>query len=272
MAFTSKYIAKKPDLNGYVDYTDAEHHVWRQLFTRQIQCLPNRACDEFIQGLAILDYPSSQLPQLNDVSAKLTQATGWSVVPVEALIPAAEFFRLLAQREFPAATFIRTPEDLDYVTEPDIFHELFGHCPLLTQPVYADFVQAYAQFVLASDKNDWLLLQRLFWFTVEFGLINNPGGLRAYGGGILSSYSETPYCIDSNKPQRKPFDVLTALRTPYRIDMLQNIYFVIQDYQQLYDILNLDLAALIHQARQLGEYPPTFPVDPDSPSIHIHCC
>ena len=272
MAFVSKYTAKKPDQAGLIDYTDAEHQVWRQLFTRQMNCIPNRACDEFILGLQLLDLNAEKIPQLPIVSEQLKPLTGWSVNAVEALISPKTFFQLLANRQFPAATFIRSMEELDYVTEPDIFHELFGHCPLLTQPIYADFIQAYAEYVLSCDQDDWALLQRLFWYTVEFGLIKTPAGCRAYGGGILSSFGETPYCVESDVPQRKPFDVLDAFRTPYRIDLLQTVYYVINDFQQLYDILKLDLTDLIAQARSLGEFDPTFPVDLNNPAIHIHCC
>ncbi len=272
MEFSSRSVSKSPNAQGIIEYTPEENDVWRQLFERQHQLLPGRACDEYLQGLQILNLKSDAIPQLGDATNKLKQTTGWSVAQVPALIPARDFFQLLANRTFPAATFIRAQDELDYVTEPDIFHELFGHCPLLTEPVYADFVHEYAQVVLSRPEEDWPLLQRFFWFTVEFGLIKTPLGIRAYGGGILSSINETVYSVESDKPQRKPFDPLTVLRTPYRIDMLQTVYFVIDSYQQLYDFLKLDLDALLQKARQLGEFAPTFPVDADNPCIHIHAC
>jgi phenylalanine-4-hydroxylase len=273
--FKSRYKAKKTDAKGYVSYTAEEDAVWEHLYARQIGQMPLYACEEHIKGLALLDLSNRQVPQLPDVSAKLQKATSWQVFPVEALISAEAFFQLLAARRFPAATFIRTTEEIDYVKEPDIFHELFGHCPLLTEPVFAEFVQQYAQKVLQIDQKDWPLLQRLFWFTVEFGLIKTAdSSIRAYGGGILSSFTETKYCIEDPKPQRKSFDPLEILRTPYRIDQLQSTYFVINSYQELFDgvgDLN-NLKALLAQAHKLGEYPPRFAIEPDNPSIHIHAC
>jgi len=184
----------------------------------------------------------------------------------------AFFFELLAEKRFPAATFIRVQAELDYVKEPDIFHEIFGHCPMLTDPVYADFIQQYAQTVLTHPEEDWPLLQRLFWFTVEFGLIDTPQGLRAYGGGILSSIAETTYCVESHRPLRILFDPLVVLRTPYRIDQLQTTYFVISEYQELYAIAKENLKELLAEARALGEFPPLFDVEDHNPSIHIHAC
>lgn len=272
MAFISRYVAHQPDAQGYIHYTEEEHDVWRQLFERQMKRLPGRACDEFLQGLETLALVPDRIPQLPDVSCCLMALTGWQVVPVAALISAREFFELLANRCFPAATFIRSMEELDYVTEPDIFHELFGHCPMLTQPVYADFIHDYAGYVLSQPESEWPLLQRLFWFTVEFGLIQTPNGLRAYGGGILSSISETAYSVESEQALRVFFNPLVVFRTPYRIDQLQPIYFVIHHYQQLYDCVTDHLHALIQRAHALGEYPPFFPADESNPCVHIHAC
>ena len=260
--FRSKYVAKHPDAKGYIDYSAEENAVWEQLYHRQINLLPEHACKEYIKGIALLRLSPDSIPQLPEVNQQLCQATGWSIVPVNALITPEEFFGLLAERQFPAATFIRTQQEIDYVKEPDIFHELFGHCPMLTEPVFADFVQHYAQLVLQIDKQDWRLLQRLFWFTVEFGLLKTGKCVSAYGGGILSSFTETKYCIESDIPQRKTFDALEALRTPYRIDCLQTIYFVLNNFQDLFYIANGvdDLRKLLKQAHSLGEYPPTFTV------------
>jgi len=272
MSFVSQYTSHQPDMNGFIQYSTAEHRVWQLLYHRQRAVLPGRACHAHIAGLDKLGLTEKEIPQLPDVSQRLRQATGWEVVPVAALIPARAFFELLAQRKFPAATFIRTEAELDYVTEPDIFHELFGHCPLLTDKVYADFLYEYARTVLTFPESDWPLLQRFFWFTVEFGLIQTPDGLRAYGGGILSSIGETAYCVESDVPMRAYFDPIAILRTPYRIDQLQPIYFVIPNYQALYQILNLNLKTLLARAHVLGEYPPLFDVDPNNPCIHIHAC
>ncbi|MCC5791421.1 MAG: phenylalanine 4-monooxygenase [Legionellaceae bacterium] len=272
MEFVSKYVAHEPDERGMVSYSDGEHAVWARLYERQIQMLPARACDEFIRGLDSLQLSADTIPQLPEVNDRLVRKTGWQVVPVAALISAREFFSLLAKQCFPTATFIRRMEELDYITEPDIFHELFGHCPMLCEPVYAQFLQDYARRVLCLPEKFWPLLQRLFWFTVEFGLIDTAQGLRAYGGGILSSLSETPYSIDSDEPLRVLFNPLAVFRTPYRIDRKQAIYYVIHDYAQLYQLAQLDLTALMEQACSLGEFPPFFPVDKDNPSIHIRAC
>ena len=272
MEFVSRYVSHQPNEQGIINYDAKEHDVWRILFERQQKLLPGRACDAFLLGLKSLELSADTIPQLPEVSQRLRAKTGWEVVPVPALISARAFFELLAAKSFPAATFIRTMDELDYVKEPDIFHELFGHCPMLTNPVYADFAHDYAQKVLSFPETDWPLLQRLFWYTVEFGLINNGKGLRAYGGGILSSISETVYSVESDLAMRVLFDPVAAFRMPYRIDMLQPVYFVINDYQQLYDFVASNIGALLARARSLGEYPPLFPVDENNPNIHIHAC
>ena len=272
MEFISRYVAHQPDEHGIIHYSAEEHRVWGLLFERQKTLLPGRASDEFLQGLDCLGLTAEKIPQLPDMSRRLQAKTGWQVEAVPALISARSFFELLADRRFPAATFIRTAEELDYVTEPDIFHELFGHCPMLTDKVYADFMHDYALKVLTFPESDWPLLQRLFWFTVEFGLIYTKKGLRAYGGGILSSISETVYSVESDIALRALFDPVVALRTPYRIDQLQPVYFVIHDYHQLYDVVVSDLGARMLRARELGEFPPLFPVDKNNPNIHILAC
>lgn len=272
MDFVSRYVSHLPNKQGIVDYSAQEHRIWQLLFERQSKLLPARACDEFLLGLENLGLTADAIPQLPEVSRRLKEKTGWQVAAVPALISARSFFELLAERRFPAATFIRSEEELDYVTEPDVFHELFGHCPMLTDKVYADFLQDYAQKVLTFPESDWPLLQRLFWFTVEFGLINTTKGVRAYGGGILSSISETVYSVESDLAMRALFDPVVIFRTPYRIDMLQRVYFVINNYQQLYDFVTSNIAELIQRARSLGEYPPLFPVDKNNPNIHILAC
>jgi len=269
MEFVSRYVSHQPDSQGFVCYSPEEQGTWKLLFEGQMELLPGRACDEFMEGLQKLNITANAIPQLPDISRRLSALTDWQVAPVDALISARAFFELLAERRFPAATFIRSREELNYVQEPDIFHELFGHCPLLTNPVYADFVHDYAKKVLKLPESDWPLLQRLFWFTVEFGLIRTPKGLRAYGGGILSSINETVYSVESDLPLRVSFDPLAAFRVPYRIDRLQCVYFVIENYQQLYDFLATDLDLLMARARSLGEYPPFFPVDKNNPSIQV---
>lgn len=270
--FHSRYVSKQPDENGLIVYSDEENHTWKTLYERQITLIQGRSCDEYIAGVKKLALDATHIPQLPDVNERLGKLTQWSVYPVTALISPQKFFTLLAKRQFPAATFIRVPAELNYVQEPDIFHELFGHCPMLTEPVFADFVQAFAQFVLSCDESDWSLLQRLFWFTVEFGLILTPKGLRIYGGGILSSIGETVYSVESELPQRQLYHPLIALRTPYRIDQMQKIYFVIRDYQELYDSVCNNLKHWMKQARELGEFPPLFTPESGNPCIHINAC
>jgi phenylalanine-4-hydroxylase len=255
----TSYVAKLADANGLVAYTDEENAVWQELMARQNTIVQGRACDEYLQGLALLNFPTDKVPQCKDISTILQDTTGWSLEPVPALIPFDRFFQLLANRQFPAATFIRTKEELDYLKEPDIFHEMFGHCPLLTNSAYADFTQLYGQLGLSATPEERVLLARLFWFTIEFGLIQTPKGLRAYGGGILSSINETVYCLESTIPQRKPFNVIEALKTPYRIDEIQPVYFVLNTFDELYHLIDIDLMALIRQVRDLGKNNPLHP-------------
>jgi phenylalanine-4-hydroxylase len=264
----SKYQAKAPDAQGRVLYTPEENAIWHDLYHQQITIVQGRGCDEYLRGLDILDMSPSRIPQIPEVNQILQKATGWQVHPVDAIIGFEAFFELLANRQFPAATFIRTREDFEYITEPDIFHELFGHCPMLTEPVYADFMEAYGRIGLNASHSDRVALARLYWFTVEFGLINTAKGLRIYGGGILSSKSETVYAVESNIPSRKPFVALDALRTPYRIDILQTIYYVIDGYRALYDLVNSDLLGLVAEAHRLGMFAPTYPPAEEDDKSH----
>lgn len=239
------YIAKKPNAFGYVDFTQEENETWKILFERQIKVIQNRACDEFIIGLEKLKLPSDHIPQCQEVSARLQPITGWRVTPVDAIIPLEKFFALLANREFPAATFIRTREDLDYLQEPDIFHEFFGHCPLLTNSAYADFVQWYGERALQTNKKAQSLLGRLFWFTIEFGLINSNKGLRIFGGGILSSYKETLYALESDTPQRISYNPNKILDTTYRYDEIQQCYFILNNIAELFELKTDEIIKLV---------------------------
>lgn len=244
----AKYIAKKPDEQGYIAFTPEENAVWKILYDRQIEVIKNRACDEYIEGLKKLDLAADRVPQCKEVSAALTAATGWSVVPVAAMIPINEFFLLLANKQFPAASFVRIKEELDYLKEPDIFHEYFGHCPLLTNQAYADFVEWYGRTALGVESDVQSLLARLFWFTIEFGLVQTAKGLRIYGGGILSSYKETIYALESDIPQRVPFDLMQVLSQDYRYDIIQHKYFILNDLSELFQ---LKTEKIIEVARQI---------------------
>lgn len=259
MGKSSSYESKVPDEQGLIHYSETENAVWRDLMTRQAKVLPGRVCNTYIKGLEILDLPGDRVPQLRDVDRRLGEVTGFGVAAVPALITPKRFFALLAERKFPAATFIRRREEFDYLQEPDIFHEIYGHCPLLTHQVYTDFLQRYAQMALAAGSKYYWMMQRLFWFTVEFGLIRNDEGLRIYGAGIASSAGESPYALESDVPEHRPFDPVMIFRTPYRIDIYQTVYYVIDDIQQLFDLVSRDLVPLMNKAQELGPLPPTFP-------------
>lgn len=243
----TNYEAKPVDAIGNASYTAEENSIWNELILRQKKIIQDRACQEYQDGLELLNLPEDRIPQCPEVSAILQKATGWVLEPVPALIPFDRFFYLLANRKFPAATFIRTREEIDYLQEPDIFHEVFGHCPLLTNQAYADFTELYGRLGLNATHKERVLLARLYWFTIEFGLIQTSSGLRVYGGGILSSKNETVYSLESDIPERRAFDVLNALRTPYRIDVMQPIYFVLNNFSTLYQLIELDLIKLIRQ-------------------------
>ena len=259
MAIASKYIAKTPNAQGVIDYSDAEHATWAKLYARQEPLIKEAACSEYLIGLEKLELRKDRIPQCNELSETLQSFSGWTITPVPALISFDKFFKLLANQTFPAASFIRRPEDMDYLEEPDIFHEIFGHVPLLTDPRFAAFSQAYGEAGLRADKSDHAMLARLYWFTVEFGLIQNPKGLRVCGAGIVSSPGECRYALNDPRPERRRFDPLDMLRTPYRIDIYQTVYFVLDSFDQMFDLAREDLGDLISQAKALGLHQPTYP-------------
>lgn len=257
---TSSYHARSADAEGWVEYSETENQTWATLFQRQSQLIQNRASKEYLHGLEVLQLPADRVAQVPEVNRILQDATGWQLEPVAAVIPFGEFFDLLSRRKFPAATFMRHPEDIDYLQEPDIFHEIYGHCPMLTDPVFADFVQAYGALGCRANPRERVYLARLFWFSVEFGLIKTDQGLRAYGAGILSSSGETVYALEEISAERTPWDVMTVLRTPYRIDIMQPVYHVIDCYQQLYKAMDEQLMNKVHQAMELGLFAPTYKI------------
>jgi len=259
MAKVSKYHARALDENGYVKYPQNEHDTWHTLYQRQQELLAGRACQEYIDGVKLLNLPADRIPQLPEVDTILQRATGWETAAVPALISFDEFFALLAAKRFPVATFIRSPEEMEYLQEPDVFHEIFGHCPLLTNEAFAHFTHQYGELGVTASKEERVFLARLYWFTVEFGLLRSDDGLRIYGGGILSSPGETVYALSGEKAERRPFDVIDVLRTPYRIDIMQPIYYVLESIDQLFDIANMDIMAAVKKARSLGLFEPTFP-------------
>ena len=226
-------------------YTETDHATWRTLARRQREVLRGRIADAFLDGLDHLDIGETGIPDFRRLNERLSAATGWEVVAVPGLVPDLVFFKLLADRKFPAGYWIRKPEQLDYIEEPDVFHDVFGHVPLIMQPVYADYLAAYGRAGLEADAHGALhRLARLYWYTVEFGLINTPAGLRIYGSGIVSSKGESIYCLDDLAPNRLGFDLERVMRTRYRIDTYQKTYFVIDGFEQLFDATRPDFTPL----------------------------
>jgi phenylalanine-4-hydroxylase len=259
MSKSSNYVSHQSDADGFIHWSAEENQIWAELMQRQLSCIEGKACEEYLAGLKKLNLPLDRIPQLAEINAVLQNSTGWKVTEVPALISFDRFFQLLANKEFPVATFIRSREEFDYLQEPDVFHEIFGHCAMLTHPAFAEFTHTYGKLGLAASKEDRVYLARLYWFTVEFGLLNSKDGLRIYGGGILSSPGETLYAVSSELAERKTFDVLDVLRTPYRIDIMQPVYFMINSINDLFDVSRLDLMALVQQAKALGLHPAKFP-------------
>ena len=231
-------------------YAPAEHATWLTLYERQAGLLKGRACDAFLNGLDALDLHSGGIPDLRRINPALEKLTGWTVVTVPGLVPDAVFFDHLANRRFPAGQFIRRPDQLDYLQEPDIFHDVFGHVPMLTDPVFADYMRAYGQGGLrALGLGQLHHLARLYWHTVEFGLLAAPEGLRIYGAGIVSSRKETVYSLEDVRPKRIEFDLERVMRTLYKIDDLQPTYFVIPSLQALLDATLQDFSVLYDRLR-----------------------
>jgi phenylalanine-4-hydroxylase len=227
------------------DYSEEEHAVWRLLFERQQRLLVGRACPEFLDGLGALGVAAEGIPDFRRLGQVLDAATGWRIAAVPGLVPDDVFFAYLAHRRFPSTCFIRRRDQLDYLQEPDIFHDICGHVPLLMNPVFADYMQAYGEGGLkALGLGHLQHLARLYWYTVEFGLIATQEGLRIYGSGILSSAGESVYCLEDRRPNRIRFDLRRVMRTRYCIDDFQQTYFVIDDFQQLFDATRPDFAPI----------------------------
>ena len=255
------YLSRQPDNHGHIHYSDDENAMWQALLERQAKQIPNRASSAYLEGLEKLKLPATHIPQLQDIDEVLQASTGWQTAAVPALISFGKFFKLLADKRFPVATFIRRFDDMDYIEEPDIFHEIVGHCPLLTHPAFATFNETYGKLGLNATKEERWFLARLYWFTIEFGLVGQePENRRIYGGGILSSPSETIYAL-SDDPDCRAFDLIDVLRTPYRIDQIQPIYYAINDLDTLFDIVNSDIMGAVKKAMSLGLFEPTYAVE-----------
>jgi phenylalanine-4-hydroxylase len=257
----SKHPEIRPDFTidqHWERYGAEEHGIWRTLFERQATVLPGRACREFLDGLGKLELVADRIPDFERLSDSLGKLTGWRIVAVPSLVPDAIFFDHLANRRFPAGQFIRRADQLDYIEEPDVFHDVFGHVPMLAHPVFADYMEAYGkggQRALAEFdrlKN----LARLYWYTVEFGLIESKEGLRIYGSGIVSSRAESIYAVENPSPNRIRFDLERVMRTDYRIDDFQESYFVISSFEELFRETYKDFGALYKRLTTGPSYKP----------------
>lgn len=253
------YAAKSPDANGFIAYNTEETAIWSELFKRQMTNLNGFACRAYLDGQSKLDFSADAIPQVPDVDARLLKLTGAGVEPVAALIPQEQFSTLLSNRRFPVATFIRRRENIDYIEEPDIFHEVFGHCPMLTNPEFCQFMERFGRLSLDLGPEYSERLFRLFWFTIEFGLIVEDGALKAFGAGIMSSPAEASHAA-SDDAEILPFDLETIFRTPYRIDIVQPVYFAIKSFAELAKSLDHDIKSLIDRAAGLGDLPPRYEI------------
>ena len=259
MGTSTSYVAKQEDRDGYIHYTDTEQEIWKQLYERQLRSVQQYAADIYLKGLASLDIPETRIPQCCEINLHLTPLTGWSVQPVPALIGFQRFFTMLSEKKFPAASFIRSRGDFDYIQEPDIFHEIFGHTPLLVDPQIAQFSQTIGAIGRHADPRDYQWIIRLYWFTIEFGLFQQGNDYKAIGSGLNSSPTELIYAVNSNIPERRPFNVVDILRTPYRIDIHQPIYYVLENIDDLFGITETSLMASLTTAQRLGLYSPKYP-------------
>jgi len=249
------------------DYSATDHDVWRRLYERQRTLLVGRAADEFLAAQDAMGMTPDRIPKFTDMDAALREATGWALVGVEGLLPELDFFDHLANRRFPVTWWIRRPDQVDYIEEPDLFHDLFGHVPLLMNPVFADYMAAYGRGGVKAHgigPEALQMLTRLYWYTVEFGLIRQKDGLRIYGSGIVSSKGESIYCLDSDAPNRIAFDLERIMRTRYRIDTYQKTYFVIDSFEQLIDATRPDFAPLYSRLAPQDSIPAGTVLDSDT--------
>ncbi|WP_227010464.1 phenylalanine 4-monooxygenase [Pelagibius marinus] len=251
------YRFKEPDAAGHYAYTPEEDALWGQLFAQQMAYLPGRVAPDYLTGVEALGLTAAHVPQIKEIDARLAALTGAGVEGVPGIIQPSQFFALLSARKFPVATFLRRREEMEFCEEPDIFHEVFGHCPLLTNPAYAAFIEKFGRLAVALGKPYSWRLFRLFWFTVELGMIRTPEGLGAFGAAIVSSPAEAAHAA-SGRAEMLDFDLMTIFRTPYRIDILQPAYFVIDTFEQMVAALDGDIAGMIDEAKRLGDLPPRF--------------
>ncbi|MDV6332235.1 phenylalanine 4-monooxygenase [Asticcacaulis sp. 201] len=252
------YIPERADWTidqNWAAYTPEEHATWKTLYERQMTLIPGRASQAYLDGLAELPITADRIPDFEALSDALEKRTGWRVVAVPGMVPNDVFFNHMANRRFPAGQFIRKARQLDYLQEPDVFHDIFGHVPMMVNPVMADFMQAYGEGGLRAERLGVLdYLARLYWYTVEFGLIEEAGGMRIFGGGILSSFTETRFALESASPNRIGFDLERVMRTAYRIDEFQETYFVMPSLDTLFDMANTDFAPIYEKLKALPDF------------------
>jgi phenylalanine-4-hydroxylase len=259
-ALRGDYTRAAPDYSVEQDwsaYTAEEHTLFRRLYERQSKLVARYACAEWIEAIGRLDA-GREIPKFADINRSLVKATGWRIVAVPGLIPDGPFFTHLANKRFPVTVWLRKPAEFDYIVEPDVFHDFFGHVPLLFDPVYADHLCEYGKGGLKAMRLDAIaMLARLYWYTIEFGLMQTAAGVRAYGAGLLSSGGELAYCVDDAKPRRRPFELERVLRTDYRIDRYQDSYFVIASFEQLMRDTAPDFTPLYDRLRKLPALDPS---------------
>jgi phenylalanine-4-hydroxylase len=238
-------------------YTEEEHHTWDVLFERQAKLLPGRASEAWLRGLDVLRLERPGIPDFDELSERLMKLTGWQVVAVPGLVPDDVFFDHMANRRFVAGNFIRRPDQLDYLQEPDVFHDVFGHVPMLADPVFADYLAAYGRGgQRALGLNALKYLGRLYWYTVEFGLVRENGATRIFGAGINSSGSESRFALDDPSPHRIGFNLKRVMRTEYRIDDFQQNYFVIPSFEELLRVtVETDFAPLYEELKGVADIP-----------------
>lgn len=248
------------------DYADSDHDTWRRLYQAQREVLAGRASDAFLAAQDAMGMTPDRIPKFADLNEVLREATGWTLIGVEGLLPELDFFDHLANRRFPVTWWIRKPEQFDYIEEPDLFHDLFGHVPLLMNPVFADYMQAYGRGGVKAHGIGTDALQnltRLYWYTVEFGLIRQKDGLRIYGSGIVSSKGESIHALESDAPNRIGFDLERIMRTRYRIDTFQKTYFVIDSFEQLMEATAPDFTPIYARLAKQDSIPAGMVLDGD---------
>lgn len=271
LRFEQKPEDIRPDFtceHNWESYTTEDHAIWAELYARQSNMLVGRACREYLDSLTALKITYDKIPDFRRMSEILEKKTGWEIITVPGLIPSEVFHKHLSERRFPVTFWIRDRAQIDYIVEPDIFHDLFGHIPMLMNPSFADYVQQFGcGGVKAAKLNSHRFLERLYWYTVEFGLINTPDGIRIYGSGIVSSKTESIYCLEAARPHRIGFDLKRIMRTEYRYDKLQESYFVIDSLEQLMDATRPDFAPIYDELRALTPIEP-YTVQPGDKLFH----